>query len=300
VRFYAAVNGRGGAVQPVEDVRHPHVLISYALDPDLAILRTYTPESLLIDSGAFTVWTKGRTVDVDRYGEWCAELAANDSEQMRAITLAFVNLDVIPGEPRRPPTPAEVEHAASESMRNADRLRTVHGLPVMEVYHYGEAADVLAQLLARRRAGEVLGIGGSVGVQRHERRRWLDAVWGAVMADSVPHPAPICDDVRPYDVIVPPTTTVPPLHGLGCSNEELARRYPWWSVDSSTYTIPQRFGRSLNARGRQEFMATSGGTVTRRVKPAQRVEAIRILHRWQRLERDMTRAWAARGVRYAP
>lgn len=281
MKLYAAVSGRA---EPVVANRYPHVLVSFALDPRLAILDAYTPESLLIDSGAFSVWTKGHAIDVDEYGAWCAALV-RDVE-----SIAFVNLDVIPGVPGRKPTGSEVEHAVAASMANADRLRGTHGLRVMEVFHYGESETVLDALLARRRVGEVLGVGGSVGVDHGERTRWHDAVWRHVFDGPV----------------------VPPMHGLGASNEDLARRYPWWSVDSSTYTIPQRFGRTLNRRGRQEFIKRPVGQhvrdhrgdppedTLRHSRSAQQIEAGRILDRWRRLERDMTRAWERRGIRYAP
>lgn len=310
MRLYAAVNGRA---EPVIDTRYPHVLISYALDPRLSILDAYTPESVLIDSGAFTAWTKGRQIDVDEYGKWAAGLAAKTGTLI-PDDLRFINLDVIPGERGRAPTTSEVDKAATASMANADRLRDEHGLAIMEVYHYGEGADILDTLLERRRPGEVLGIGGSVGVDHGQRVRWHDAVWAHVSdRHTLVEPTTPDPPTRVSTATVLHAKVVPPLHGLGASNEDLAKRYPWWSCDSSTYTIPQRFGRTLNARGRQEFIKRPGPRVRdrrdqppppeqdlRRIKPAQRVEAIRILDRWKRIERDMTGAWARRGVRYAP
>lgn len=303
MKLYAAVSGRA---EPVVDRAYPHVLVSYALDPRLTILDAYTPESLLIDSGAFTVWTKGRTIDVDDYGAWCGEVgAAHDGK----CDVAFVSLDVIPGDHGRKPTVDEVTAAAAASMTNADRLRSHHGLRVMEVYHYGEPVDVLDALLARRRPGETVGVGGSVGVPHNERTRWHDAVWAHVIAKHTTVNAVVGPGGR--DARVDRETVVPPLHGLGASNEDLARRYPWYSVDSSTYTIPQRFGRTLNARGRQEFIRLPGEHVRdrrdqppsdtlRRNKSAQAIEAGRILDRWRRLEASMTGAWERRGIRYAP
>lgn len=293
MRFYAAVSGKHDAV--VES-RYPHVLVSFALDPGLAILDEYTPASVMIDSGAFTEWTKGHTVDVDAYGEWATGTALRLT--MKVGDVRFINLDVIPGEPGRKPTEAEVTTAAYASMRNADTLRVKHGLKIMEVFHYGEPPDVLDAILARRQVGEVVGLGGSVGVEHRERTRWLDEVWAHVFE----HHASVASRARGGRGVAALRAVqhVPPLHGLGTSNEDLSRRYPWWSVDSSSYTIPHRFGRTLNARGRQEFMSTSGGTVTRRAAPAQRIEATRILRRWQRLERDMTRAWDRRGIRCLP
>lgn len=290
MRFYAAVSGRA---EPVVDRRYPHVLVSFALDPALGILRAYTPESLLCDSGAYTAWTKDRAVDVDAYGRWARKLA---SVHMATFDLRFINLDVIPGKPGREPTYREAADAVYASMANADRLRDIYDLKVMEVFHYGEDGTVLDELLTRRREGEVIGIGGSVGVEHRRRTAWLDELWAHVFKHHTKNVVYAKTD----GITARDESEVPPLHGLGTSNEDLARRYPWWSVDSSTYTIPQRFGRRLNRQGRQEFIETPTGQVLRRVKPAQQVEAIRILDRWRRLERDMTRAWEHRGIRYAP
>lgn len=309
MKLYAAVSGRPPAIVARA---YPHILVSYALDADLGILRDYTPESLLIDSGAFTVWTKGRSIDVDEYGQWCSALAGDDAVRERwggiggVSDLRFVNLDVIPGERGRRPTADEVTHAAEASMANADRLRDVHGLAVMEVYHYGEPPAVLDAILERRRPGEVAAVGGSVGVDHGERVRWHDAVWSHVFA----HHAAVLDLAEPEGGVA---KEVPPLHGLGASNEDLARRYPWWSCDSSTFTIPQRFGRTLNDRGRQQFITRPRPTHARdhrgtpppaeldlrRNKDAQAIETIRILDRWARIARDMTAAWERRGIRCA-
>jgi hypothetical protein len=302
VKLYAAVSGRSDAVV---EAAYPHVLVSYALDPDLALLRAHTPRSLLVDSGAFTAWTKGHAIDVDDFGQWALTLRARAGLGYEAVgDVRFINLDVIPGERGRKPTADEVEHAAGASMANADRLRAM-GVDVIEVYHYGEPEPVLDALLERRQPGGVVAIGGSVGVEHRERIRWHDAVWAHVFAEHARRRA-LTPEAAIADGGIGPTTTargrlteVPPLHGLGTSNEDLARRYPWWSVDSSTHAIPFRFGRTLNGRGRQEFIESSGGTVLRRAVPAQRLEAVRILRRWQRLERDMTAAWERRGVRYA-
>lgn len=275
MKFYAAILPTADVLRAVGT--YPRVLLSFAHNPDKA-LSVLHPAEVMIDSGAFTVWTTGASIDLDAYGRWCADLLARE----RAFDVSFINLDVIPGGPDRAATPEDRERAMAASMVNADRLRDVYGIPIMEVFHFGEPVAFLHELLARRRPGESLGFGGIAAMEHRARGKWLDAAWGEAMAWARS------------------ATVVPRLHGLGCSNEDFARRYPWWSVDSSTHAIPFRFGRTLNGKGRQEFITRPGGESLRRALPAQRIEAVRILDRWKRLERDMTAAWDRRGIEFAP
>lgn len=259
VRIYAAT---GGHDAPADF--WPNKLISYLYDRGLRVVTPQT-ERVIVDSGAFTAWNLGRHIELDGYLEWALSVVG------RAPSMLFVNLDVIPGTPGERVAPAAAAAAAEASERNADTIRAA-GLPLMEVWHRGEPLDHLDVLIARR-AGMPVGIGGLVGSR-------TDVVVAT------------CDRVFHHVLDRYSLGALPPLHGLGVGAFVTMRRYPWWSVDSTTWKVPSRYGKRINLRGTQE---DGPAAEDRRYV---RIEMGRILRRWRYLERELTRTWEARGVRY--
>ena len=80
----------------------------YYMKPSLTTyyLETYRDnyKHIMIDSGAFSVWNKGTTIDLDDYIIYCLKY-------INSINYV-VNLDVIPGKPGQRPSKEEVERSA--------------------------------------------------------------------------------------------------------------------------------------------------------------------------------------------
>lgn len=230
---------------------------------------------LMMDSGAFSVWTRGETVDLPAYIEWAKERAALFTEPI------IINLDVIPGAPGVKPTERERKRAIKQSMLNADEIRSA-GLPVMEVFHLHDGSfKVMEALWERRRPGEVLGIGGlaGLGTSRTEMKVFGDQVFARVKE--------WCGSWQ----------GITKVHGLGISPDSpMARSYPWWSIDSSSWTTFQRYGRIVRANGRSQKDVGWGITS---VRPVSDLYYIRVVRRWKRLEETYTKLWADRGVTFA-
>lgn len=259
--------------QTLIEARYPHVLISYHYKDTTEIgvrkEKSYEPKHLMLDSGAFTVWTKGSTVDIAEYAAWALHV-----RECKPDTVA-INLDVIPGAPGRKPTSAERTRAAEQSIENADYLRD-RGLPVMEVFHLYEPVELLDRLLERRRPGELLGVGGTVGAPGATKAQFFRAVWAHVLQRH-------------------PMDAMPPLHALGVGvDARLLWEHPWYSADSATYILPRRLNKRLTRDRRQEFMRDG----ERGNRAAQFVEVHRMLAHYLRLERDLTSMWDRRGLRY--
>ena len=70
--------------------------------------------TMFLDSGAFSAWTKGESIDIDAYARFCVRL----QDKVEAIA----NLDVIPGEYGRTPTDAEVRASAEVGWNNYQYL----------------------------------------------------------------------------------------------------------------------------------------------------------------------------------
>lgn len=268
-----------GVVKDASERGYPHVLISFLYDKEGNFFEDrlqYWPTSILGDSGAFTVWTKGETVDLAAYIRWC-QAYRSKREDFLAITL-----DVIPGQlDGGAPTRAEQESAVAQSIENSDAMRA-EGVRIMEVFHWHEPIEQLRVLLERRQPGEVVGIGGLAGGGSIvKKREFIDSVFfgkGGVR-----------DWCGGWE-------KTPPIHGLGVSPDSpLANRVPWWSIDSSSWASPAKFGRHVDSRGKRGGKDSRIGN-----KQVRELYLTRILEGWNRKEIAYTKVWAERGVRFLP
>jgi hypothetical protein len=276
MRIYAALSWNTEHDSPaLEAISYPYVLASYVTTGDGPETMNYRP-SLILDSGAFSVWSAGNEVDLAGYIIWALALRASYGAEVQVT-----NLDVIPGEPGAgPPSRKERERAARQGQENADAMREA-GLPVIEVYHRFEPPRVLDELLERRRPGEVLGIGGLVGRLGgpREKRTFCDSVF-----------ARIREHAGGWEGIVP-------CHGFGVSGDApLARRYPWFSVDSTTWFTMRNFNIHVERGG--GFKPRDRETSPRTTKAQSAIHAQRRLRRWLRDADSLSRLWDERGVTF--
>lgn len=273
MRVYAAVGP--GDQRYMQSVDFPNVLVSFAFDRDGTWFDTCPHvQHRLGDSGAFSAWTRGEVVALDQLIEWCRkQIASHPSFQVIA-------LDVIPGTPggNGAPSPAERERAMAESLANGDAMRAA-GLRIMEVFHVFEPMSHLDLLLDRRQPGEVIGLGGLVGRSRDVRRAFCDSVFAHVR-----------DRYRGW-------RGIPPMHGLGVAPRSqpgaLAIRYPWWSIDSTTWLNPRKYGQTI---GRSGTMKKGTGREGNRHEHA--LQCGRILDVWKRREIELSSMWTERGVTF--
>lgn len=160
--------------------------------------------TFFLDSGAYSAWSKGSVIDLDEY---CAFIKAN----IEKIEV-YASLDVIPGQPGRSATPKEREEAAEQSWRNYLYM-VGEDLDPIPVYHYGEDMRFLERMLDY--GCKYIGIGGLVSVPSAQRMAWLDRVFKRLTdADGMP---------------------IVKTHGFGMTAIPLVFRYPWYSIDSTTW-----------------------------------------------------------------
>lgn len=157
-----------------------------------------------LDSGAFSAWTKKTDVDLDEYITFIK------------LNIEFIdvyaNLDVIPGELGRAATAKEKECAACDSYTNFMKMRA-EGLDPLPVFHIGERWEWLE--VYRDHGCDYIGLGGLVGVPSEQKRAWLDDVFDRI-CDAAGKPL-----IR--------------THGFGMTSIPLIFRYPWYSVDSTSW-----------------------------------------------------------------
>ena len=160
--------------------------------------------TFFLDSGAYSAWSKGTQIDLDEY---IAFIKSNAD-----LLEVYACLDCIPGAPGRSATSAERNAGAELTWKNYLYMKS-EGLDPLPVYHYGEDPKFLERMLDY--GCDYIGIGGLVGVPSEHRRSWLDRVFNRITDEAG---MPIIK-----------------THGFGMTSVPLIFRYPWYSVDSTTW-----------------------------------------------------------------
>lgn len=174
---------------------------------------------LFVDSGAYTAFTKGKTIDIDDYIDFVNSLSCNVDH--------FANLDVIPGKLGFPLTRDDVEKAASESFKNFTyiRKRTMYPRRCLPVFHQGEDFKWLEKMLSYQdECGNVnyICLGGSADKPTVEREAWYRKVFAYL------------EDRGRKDI---------KLHCLGCSSVNSLSKFPFYSADATSWARAAAFGR---------------------------------------------------------
>lgn len=178
---------------------------------------------LMIDSGAFTVWSKGATVDLDSYIQFCL-----DNPQVSY----YVNLDVIPGRFRQKKTiqsPIACTWAAEEGWDNYQKM-IEHGVPknkLIPVFHRSDPIYILKRYL---NAGvKYIGISPANDDTTSQKIDWLK-------------------EIRPY--LFDGNTPVVKTHGFAvtsyrlmtCHDKKQGWEWEWHSVDSASWKLAAAWG----------------------------------------------------------
>jgi hypothetical protein len=155
-----------------------------------------TGRKIFLDSGAFSAFTQKVEMDLEKY---CDYIKANSDfiEHVDGQPLASV-LDEI-GD-------------ADGTWRNQDRMEKL-GVCPLPCYHFGEDPRVLEYYTANYK---YITIGGMVPISSAQLKVWLDRIWADHLTD-------------------PDGSPKIKVHGFGLTSVPLMARYPWYSVDSSSW-----------------------------------------------------------------
>lgn len=170
------------------------------------------PISMLLDSGAFSVWNLGAPpIDVKEYIRFI--------KLYEKQLFGYVTLDVLP--------PGAEKHRSAEANEEGARLSDINhrimkdaGLTPIPVFHQGENFKWLERML--KNGEPVVGISTRKDLPPKSVRDWLDEVW-SVLVDGNGRPI-----VR--------------THGFGITSIPLLLRYPWWTTDSTTWAMVGAIG----------------------------------------------------------
>lgn len=209
------------------------ILISYAYPEPWTlkeIMKDYGVK-LLCDSGAFTSWNLAQKKKKEGDPNWKKFLVNLQDyiafvHKHSDIIWRAVNLDVIPGEQGKEPSLDEIETAAQQGFDNLMIMKQ-HGINPIHVYHQGEDLRWLDKMIVEG-ACDYVGISPCNDYPTERKRNWLDQVF-RYLDDKYP-------DIK--------------THGFGVTSVQLVERYPWYSTDSSSYSLTAAMGAILTPYGR--------------------------------------------------
>ncbi len=166
-------------------------------------------DSLMLDSGAFTVFTQsGKQIDLSAYVDWIQEV----EEYPRIKHSVAINLDHLTADD----THAGFEEGARLSYENWELLSSRVKTKVLPVFHSGEDPKWLRLILEET---DDLALGGVATVRAGQKRRdWFKQIFTEHM---------------------PKGTKV---HGLGVTSFLEMKTFPWTTVDSSSAVMDASMG----------------------------------------------------------
>lgn len=189
------------------DIVHslPHILESYHYVGADKFVQQMRDDSaaIFLDSGAFSAFTLGVTIDLPTYVEYIKKnhdiIRVEDGVSMASV------LDGI-GDPL-------------QTYRNQLHMEALGARP-LPCFHAGEDERYLEHYV---RNYEYITLGGMVGSSTKQLCIWLDRMFERYLTDGSGRPR--CK-----------------VHGFGITAIPIMERYPWYSVDSSSWIQSAAFG----------------------------------------------------------
>lgn len=162
---------------------------------------------LLLDSGAFSVWNRGATIDLDAYIQFCID---------HPTVSYFVNLDVIPGKPGdvKSLTKDAIEGAAQAGWDNYQKmLRRLPIEKVVPVFHQNDGFHWLEKYLDF--GTPYIGISPANDRSTSQRLVWMEQVKKWVVNSA--------------------GQSIVKMHGFAVTSFRLMKFWQWESVDSASW-----------------------------------------------------------------
>lgn len=200
---------------------------------ELTVQRNH-PQTLLLDSGAFTAWNKGAEVTIDELLKTYYDFMNRYWDKLPQIWL--INLDKIPGSPGVTASDAEVEEAIEISDRNFEILVSHFGPRVLPVYHQGESEARMHEVC---RMSEYICVSPRNDLPEGQRVTWAQEAHSKL----------------PKGI---------KTHGLATTGENMMVTVPWKSVDSASWVFTCAMGNiTICLNGSMKNIGVSSQSPTR-------------------------------------
>jgi len=150
-------------------------------------------------------------LDSGAYSAWSQNIEINIDEYIKFIKdnheciSQYAVLDVI---------------GDAQGTLNNQRYMEAEGLNPIPCFHYGEDEMYLREYLKQH---NYIALGGMVKRPRNQVGYWLDEIWEKYFVNR-------------------DGTAKLKIHGFGMTSVSFMKRYPWYSVDSTSWVLTGRFG----------------------------------------------------------
>lgn len=160
---------------------------------------------LFLDSGAFSAWTQGVNIDIYEYIDFI--------KKHLDVLEVYANLDVIGLGGKQP------NRITAEKTLENQKIMEAAGLNPLPCFHFGEPFEFL-QYYVDNYDYLALGVAGNTG---NRLMPWLDECFGNYICDK---------DGMPKVKV----------HGFAITSLKMMMRYPFYSVDSTSWIMTSRMG----------------------------------------------------------
>ncbi|MFA5152177.1 MAG: hypothetical protein WC554_06460 [Clostridia bacterium] len=198
---------------------------------------------VILDSGAFTVWSKGTKIDVDEYIKFC---------QKNSWITYYVNLDVIPGSFGVVAKPKQIQASCEEGWSNY--LKMLKKLPiekVIPVFHQGDDPTWLKKMIDI--GAKYVGISPANDRTVGGKLAWMRGTVKPIVIDKSGEP-------------------IVGMHGFAVTSLRLMKEWKWKSVDSASWVrvggmgsviLPRRKNGEYNYASKAHIISVTerGGSV---------------------------------------
>jgi len=188
---------------------YPWILESYHYIQKQKYVDDITRDGMkvFLDSGAFSAFSNGAEIDIRAYVDF---IQRNSSIILTEDGVPLYSvLDGI-GDPLK-------------TQQNQSFMESCGTRP-LPCFHYGEDERYLDYYVANY---SYITLGGMVPISTPQLYLWLDRIWGRHLTDGAGHPK--CK-----------------VHGFGLTTVDIMERYPWHSVDSSSWVQISMFGNLIH------------------------------------------------------
>lgn len=176
---------------------------------------------VFLDSGAFSAFSLGATIDLDTYCKYIQ-----------------TNTDIVDF-----PSVLDSIGDYKGTWHNQFGMEA-NGVSALPCYHFGEPEEVLEYYIENY---PYVTIGGLVPVSVKQKTIWLDRIWDKYLTNENGQ-----SKIK--------------IHAFGLTSLVLARRYPWYSVDSSTWVqwaangmiLLPRIGKQINVSNKSSARKIQG------------------------------------------
>ena len=166
-------------------------------------------DSLIVDSWAFSVWTRWLVLDMDEYGKYAVDLHNKRGDK---VELYYVGVDVIPGKFGVKPTREQREESAKMSYENWKYMSDRYKVNWIPVFHQHEDFKWLMKYV--NEWADYIGISPANDCKPKERLRWLYQVY--------------------FKYLLPSWKKIK-THGFWITTYSVIKEIPFFSCDSTSW-----------------------------------------------------------------